>query len=1773
MIKKTLDARIKQLQNQGFSVYYYHSNQLGHYDPALLDNLTAPGALPSKEALSRYAGLPVDELFVLTERFSSLFCSGYDAESDSELSELFSLCPREQIQSVSIDSRKSLSEINAFISECPTINHLFLPKKDYEKLRGLRSHSQLSKVDTLDLDLTGLDITSAQLADLLVNNKIKFLNLDSCGEIADDFTSGMDFSELTALDLSHSSTPLISLASIAQQALKLKELKLACYQNLNNNLPESLRFPELETLDLNFSGLKATSLATILAHSPKLKRLNLYYYQALKSLILPPDLKCLALEELDFSKKGRENPFLTMDVLNNFLLKSPNIKRLNLNGCDNLKGDLHDDINFSHLEELSISQSSLSSLSIAKLLTKARGLKKLEMQELFFDGTMPILYLPELEVLDLSGSNISHENLDKLIAHAPKLKYINLSNCDNETSMIARLQGRGYKIEAKPHHPLIVAPARLHPQVPKLTTVDADTRPNQQTFNIDRIFTGKPKAPEPDELRYQIFDGFVLNEQTGLNQPFILKEMDAQLGLLEHGSRPFQAQQSLYETYASSPDGHYFCRTEVQLTSNWQALPSAFPDEILKQFYINPSVEVEFAHSERSHLYYIRLKNQSALPQSTTLEMLLTRQNSEPSLEQLPKKVGELVQFCQGFREKALEALEPNATAQAYLDALIQQRVGACRHRSIVFKHLMNKECPDIPVRLVANALHMFAEVYDKGQWIRCDLGGYAAEVQFNPILTPAEPELGPKINDHRINQGPKFQSYFADRKHQNNSKIEAFDVIKPSDQFPDYRKTLVNTANAEATRLLLQKTARGLGQEHYYIDSPEALRIAGPYIRRRGLEGHIENKPGGPLFDFINAKSGRIKNIIIDYNAFSMAEFASLNGLLDDPPSLDTIPLPPEVHIIGLLNQNNPEVYQGADFYSRFSEFKSMVDTEDWPKNQAIPLTKDLASAQIIELCGGDQWEAQLIGHWILDQGRLVFKEGSLLEALKANQSSFCFNHAPLNDPKFLRFMHDLTLHGRIIHQDQDYGPLPQGFNVRFTEGLYLPDKDQILTIAATDTITDDHVILNQANLSDFLGSYRLNPLSEQLMIQPGLIEQHKNQTLAIYLSNSLSFFTWIKLLEACAKHQTVLQLTLAPDVNLPKELEIDTDKFGKRPTLSPNSNTAFNPPLIVASPDMTIDISELKPDELLARFKCRGFNSTSLQFEFSPIEICPWKALDQGQTVVLKGEWTQELADAVQTIMFRRLQNPEPKGQLIIFSDTPKLFKAFPETTLPDVIKITPKILDKVVDYEQRLDAVEAALEDHPFVLITGASGIGKTHFISHDWKAKHPNYYYGEQQIINFLEDQSSEGLITLYINEANLAHKQWSMFEGLFNNPPAIFYNNHYYPITARHKIIFDGNPISDGGERQTPSLFQHHPYQLHFKPLDHKVLMSMIGLNEPLSQPILDLVMYMATLNPEDTLLTARELKMMGSLVRLSRDQYPHIPPEKLAHYFAYTLCENHVPQAYQDEFKARFYQESPFKISDLCSTKDHPSMQDDDDKKKHHYLINETNLSTAIALESHLLMRDYRRNHGHQPLGMGLGGLVIEGESGEGKSQLVLNQLRAHGYKAGIDFIQMTAKSTPDQIKEKLLSAFHQGQIVVIDEINSLPMPELLLNALLEGHDLQDAPPKNPGFLLLGTQNPITYRGRLKATLPLAHRLQKIILPTSTLSEKKQILDNLGLPSQIAQDMLDEFAQSSDLTFREVIKVAKSWLKHHKKRPPMQFDTTNIEEEPDDHSFETRPSF
>ncbi len=131
----------------------------------------------------------------------------------------------------------------------------------------------------------------------------------------------------------------------------------------------------------------------------------------------------------------------------------------------------------------------------------------------------------------------------------------------------------------------------------------------------------------------------------------------------------------------------------------------------------------------------------------------------------------------------------------------------------------------------------------------------------------------------------------------------------------------------------------------------------------------------------------------------------------------------------------------------------------------------------------------------------------------------------------------------------------------------------------------------------------------------------------------------------------------------------------------------------------------------------------------------------------------------------------------------------------------------------------------------------------------------------------------------------------------------------------------------------------------------------------------------------------------------------------------------------------------------------------------------------------------------------GWGGIIFEGEPGTGKSEFVMAALRQH------KFIELTSfKILPTTEKiyyhldanlafekkvEVLQAAFHAGAIVIIDEINSCLLPERLLNSLLMGCDLENRAPKNPGFMLIGTQNSIGMEGRKSLSPALQQRLMK----------------------------------------------------------------------------------
>lgn len=204
----------------------------------------------------------------------------------------------------------------------------------------------------------------------------------------------------------------------------------------------------------------------------------------------------------------------------------------------------------------------------------------------------------------------------------------------------------------------------------------------------------------------------------------------------------------------------------------------------------------------------------------------------------------------------------------------------------------------------------------------------------------------------------------------------------------------------------------------------------------------------------------------------------------------------------------------------------------------------------------------------------------------------------------------------------------------------------------------------------------------------------------------------------------------------------------------------------------------------------------------------------------------------------------------------------------------------------------------------------------------------------------------------------------------------------------------------------------------------------------------------------------------------------------------------------------------------------------------------------------------------------GLGGFIIEGNPGIGKSELVIAVLIAQGYQQEHDLRMPTTKTNPfymmpvsmvlEEKKALLLKAFNEGAVVVIDEINSSPMMEQWLNALLMGKTINSQRPQHPGFMVIGTQNPITMAGRRAVGTALEHRSIMVELAEYNQDEIQIILLAKGFSEQEASDLAQAYEAVLNagkkkhlghlLCFRDLLNFADDVLEG-KKRCPDVFET------------------
>ena|GEM_PF-2170317 len=263
-----------------------------------------------------------------------------------------------------------------------------------------------------------------------------------------------------------------------------------------------------------------------------------------------------------------------------------------------------------------------------------------------------------------------------------------------------------------------------------------------------------------------------------------------------------------------------------------------------------------------------------------------------------------------------------------------------------------------------------------------------------------------------------------------------------------------------------------------------------------------------------------------------------------------------------------------------------------------------------------------------------------------------------------------------------------------------------------------------------------------------------------------------------------------------------------------------------------------------------------------------------------------------------------------------------------------------------------------------------------------------------------------------------------------------------------------------------------------------------------------------------------------------------------------------VPKKNRAQFDEQFKPQNPIALKQEAS------------KQSSQFFITPSRQAISQQINDLLHLREWRRTSGNslntQQKSGGLGGIIIEGAPGIGKSELVIAELVSRGYTEVHDFIHPTTVenpfyrmpvSMPLQEKEDLLmKAFEEGAVVMIDEINSSPMMERLLNDLLMGKNPRaiDGRVAKPGFMVIGTQNPVSMAGRRIASTALQRRVITTELPEYHADEIKTILLAKGVSSQEALSMVEAYESnrahaiknnwSPVPNFRHLIDLAEHYL-------------------------------
>ncbi|MGQ3889158.1 AAA family ATPase [Legionella sp. CNM-1927-20] len=1776
-----------------------------------------------------------------------------------------------------------------------------------------------------ELDASASEITIATLESILKHAKhLESLNLTECEELCSEIPLTANFEHLKRLHLFESEVTEGNLATILTQATKLETLSLGKNFGLCAPLPKEVEFPYLKALHLKGQEIDNNYFSySLLQKATELTSLELNFCIIRSNATQGFNLtKLKKFHAINTSIHGKD--------LNSLLRQTNLLEDLNLESDQDDPEDLIDftvGVNFSNIKYINLSHNSLKVSDLEAIFNQASELKSLNLADcngLFSPFKEKHSFrLARLEDLSLSSSDISQENLKAIIRAAPNLKKLDICGCQfdfiddelkkllEERNLLSALNqleqedSEEVRSKSRSQHGFRARTdddESVHSHSSYDSKVmDADTKfnPNKK-FNVKRTFFPlDSETPVPDVTMYRksVYNDFEVNEEPCLpNQAFLLRNV-GDLSLVE----PTNIQQTSSveeiieqgqrliadEKRRQSGVIYYFGHQEGLVPSpEGAALDSWVAHEMITHYHLDPPVPgVELKYSQRDNLYYLYGPGDKAVNISFLLKI-----ESQPALPSTQALYCENVEkyFKQKFGSDALKFQKTNPTGEDYLEAIIDQEKGACRHRTLAFQELVRRENHDqVLTRFIGNSCHAFPEIYLCNQWVKIDLGGYPAECKINDSNHPDKVIKSQSVakantpktitaSEHIFATQPKYAKYLATWE---KSKPEATSTKHYCQHLakPEKKKTLVELSSSEAVSALqisLQDYCKRTSRPYFYINSPDDLVCSAPFIKRTGKIGALQKGPGGPLHDFLESyrTSTAPVYLIVNYDNFDADDIVRLNALIDKAPNADGTPLPVNTQIIGLINTRKPDCYQGEDFYSRFDAVEACPVTDEMlfaELNRLAPLpavdmpVEATHEANTLDLYNAPDWKERLLGYWAVRGNQLQFVEGALHNALK-KPMPIEIKNGPWDDQAFKQFWQQTIALGYVDYEGQRIS-LPKDFQLKVSKGY---DWAYLVTnVAISHLLNTQAEVLNPGQFGSFFNQYSCQ--DKQLLTTTGLIEHYTGQALAVHLTRELTDDQWAMFLAACQKHKVKLTVHVAPGVKLPAALN-RYDLIKVPPAFSTWRKTTHDSIVSIISDDISatihqltlgnndycvIDVSECEPSDLLVDLHAEFNHAQGLVFESFKRALL--KAIEDGTPIILKGHFSQDLIDALAPFLLSHLDKLKPNQLTLVSHESSfpylpitrvhnvelmdkwallqrlfpteiyklrdeslfvnetfdKLYsrllylRSHPNKTnselnwaglegisggvkLKDFDKTKSAVIAEEFD-RQRLAAVNAVLAYSPHVFLAGLTGVGKSTFVEKHFKNKtNVNLYQGLDNLLNWATDSEFGQQKILFIDEANLLPSEFSAFKGLFNKPPTVLIKGVIHELSSDHKVIFAGNPLNYGDERRLASLFAEHGRAVIFEPMPQEYIYEKIlkpvfaesGLDEEsvlkVSCELLKVYRFLCESSAESVLISPREVQMMALFVASHLKNRPNLNLSsdilsKLASYYAYNVVAENVPTAGRLKFDEQF--KPKIKTADVAAlavTKD--------------FLLTPSRRPVWQQLQALLALRVYRQQGANEAQKYGgLGGLILEGDPGTGKSELVMASLIAQGYQQ-VSIHVDSNQSLPEKIfyhipvslsleekKACLLKAFNEGAVVVIDEINSSPMMERLINDLLMGYNDKKERPKKPGFLIIGTQNPVTMAGRRHPSDALARRLIKATLPPYNTAEMEAILQAKGLSKQQIIELIEAYevqvkrAARENLTpaptFRDLLRLADNILiaQSKKLQDAEKMTLTPIEEE------------